>query len=690
MTSNYATGWAPTGLHPQPQNINNSNGPRAKCDQVIYEAIAKACEIVVSSRGNSLSSRSSTGGSRFHIQVPEIQGVRSILDGYKLTLHVPIRLDVYYQHPDRRELLERWCLEYQPGQMERFLQTEGIVTQDPLAQLRHVCKRIVLWLRTLYCWTRLLPAQGLRSTQNIGFSIYVNSEGADDITDLTQNQGFLWQGQPAPVVSPYGELGWKVIYNPNLQALLAAQQKKVRMTTPALPIPQQPTHHRHQAANNARIFDEGRRLVPQSAPAQFSPLREQAHDVQRQPPQNTYDPSRLHQRLQQQQQTQPHALSMQPLNRRHTSIGNESAAEVPAKNGDPERVLSGLSLALMAMDPNSIKKKGDGRGPSTVQEEDCEVDHETKEKRHAALHEVPLHLVESNPKGSAVPATSEYGYAYNNQIPWQKMHTSQGDSTGAMAAALLATGNRLQTSPDVLASTPPSGAFLPGGASPSTLLAPRSAGGGIVAVAPPFQSRPLGFMVDAPTSLQEQAAPTTASSSTPKSQHKLASLDILHSSPFQSQHNIVDGSTLASNNNNNNISLLLNASSLADARGLLYPSSSAAASAVLSEPQPEQDVLEDMPFAVELEGSTTVVSALGGGTSSMLSTSVASFAQKCSTPAKLHMFEGKGSSAAAVDPMVDSLTSQLADFRSFGASLHTGCVNDPSNSANSTAISTRS
>ena len=56
------------------------NGPRAKCDQVIFEAIAKAAEIVVGSRcwiedggknfGNSGSS------SRFNLLVPEVQGVR--------------------------------------------------------------------------------------------------------------------------------------------------------------------------------------------------------------------------------------------------------------------------------------------------------------------------------------------------------------------------------------------------------------------------------------------------------------------------------------------------------------------------------------------------------------------------------------------------------------------------------------
>ena len=47
---------------------------------------------------------------------------RSILQRWKRTMHVPLRLDVYYQHPQvegsekagERELLERWCLEYAP------------------------------------------------------------------------------------------------------------------------------------------------------------------------------------------------------------------------------------------------------------------------------------------------------------------------------------------------------------------------------------------------------------------------------------------------------------------------------------------------------------------------------------------------------------------------------------------------
>ena len=66
-----------------------TNGPRAKCDQVVFEAIAKAAEIVVGSRcyidpstvtvnqlNNNNNNNNNSSTSRFNLLVPEVQGVR--------------------------------------------------------------------------------------------------------------------------------------------------------------------------------------------------------------------------------------------------------------------------------------------------------------------------------------------------------------------------------------------------------------------------------------------------------------------------------------------------------------------------------------------------------------------------------------------------------------------------------------
>jgi hypothetical protein len=63
-----------------PQRLpSQRSGPRANCDQVVFEAIAKAAEIVVASRcwiESNPSSASQTGSGRFNLLVPEVKSVR--------------------------------------------------------------------------------------------------------------------------------------------------------------------------------------------------------------------------------------------------------------------------------------------------------------------------------------------------------------------------------------------------------------------------------------------------------------------------------------------------------------------------------------------------------------------------------------------------------------------------------------
>ena len=297
-------------------------GPRAKCDQVIYEAICKACEIIVGSRSLSSTSTDQNNHSttpatpRFHLQIPEVVTVRNVLSQYRLQLHVPIRVDVYYQHPSdndepktqspRRELLERWCLEYKSitTASERLLPTEGyhmvppppqqqLLQNDPMTQLTLVCKRLVIWLRTLYCWTRLLPAHQpplgdtsnhLNDYYNIGCSIYVHTDyTVDDTTDLIQNQGFSFHssssnsgissGSHDPTrnhhpntnglvtTTPYGELSWQVVYCPS--------SKLERL------VPHFHNHHRSTQIHNGIIVRS--QLAPPSSQRRSQPIPVASH-----------------------------------------------------------------------------------------------------------------------------------------------------------------------------------------------------------------------------------------------------------------------------------------------------------------------------------------------------------------------------------------------------------------------------
>ena len=180
----------------------------------------------------------------------------AILQRWKRTMHVPLRLDVYYQHPPpsssknnpnpnrgERELLERWCLEYAPTTTTRAVDPNGnnneYFVEDPIVQLRQVCKQIVVWLRVLYCHARLLPAQALRRKTNdnitmmnsnaIGFSIYVVGDGQDDVSGLVQ-QGFVAEPSTTMggVPTPYGVLAWKVYLAPKalITKLVHGEQEK--------------------------------------------------------------------------------------------------------------------------------------------------------------------------------------------------------------------------------------------------------------------------------------------------------------------------------------------------------------------------------------------------------------------------------------------------------------------------------
>ena len=273
-------------------------GPRGKCDQVIYEAMTKACEIVVRGRCTQLdlnerrimfqqqqqqqqqggvnargysdgmipsstaNNHNSSSSSRFNIQVEEVPSVRSILQTWKRALNIPLRLDIFYEYADdttngggvQRELLERWCIDYKnvnvpltssskvmtgatKSSSSSSSSTMNSNINSSVSQLRLVCKRIVVLLRNLHCMTRMLPAYRLQSlidnsanvdgvfgmipTNNngtsgmgiIGYSIYASDYEPNGPT--LPSPSFTQQAFPS-VKTPFGNLAVSVMYDATL------------------------------------------------------------------------------------------------------------------------------------------------------------------------------------------------------------------------------------------------------------------------------------------------------------------------------------------------------------------------------------------------------------------------------------------------------------------------------------------
>ena len=775
-----------TSLRPPPQ------GPREKCDQVVLEALCKACEIVLTRAHLQQHASNSNNNQRFNLQVPEIEELRDIVK-HKIPSPVvqwPLRLDVYLattttttthtasddnsqaQPPqERRQLLERWCLEYQTStvggnRLQDFIDrevynrdsgntpsyneqshhnTKNVLHSDPIAQLHTVCKRIVIWLRTLCCQAQVLPTHpyihGIHLSDNcrIGFSLYPvlqqeqqqpqtqqqsqQSCLSDDIVEL-QQQGFVLHhntSKSSTVVTPYGSLTWNVLHAPiaslcELRPLLLQQQQQryehplsqpmmynvdTRRTGSSNPIPIANKSNRDGSTSSSSV-----RFAPQSAPSQVSGMNHMQRTQQRAtsgetqssqqpatitttgPSDNmatTYDDASHHRRdmiLHHHRSVTANAAlhadesgasKATMLLRRHT-YGDAEAFEaerqtngaagstqpnMPTADGQPERVLSGLSLALMAADDDG----GDGKERmGTV--------------RRAEFHQALPHTTLQHQQAPNLAGQGDYGYAYNTHIPWQRIHPSsskpissdtemkslQSNQQGEVNrtpnysgdASTPRSSSASWRNPSFLnaATTPDSGGGggLPLSSTPPTYLAstppiarnilnsPSSQsnqGQQRIMSTPPFAPRPMGFVkpnglggfaLDGGLAMQESNPTPTGTSPSVKqyyeNQHVLPPLtyDQLQSSPFVQGKKTVTATAAIESSlllHHSNAASGADGNSVSSRRALFASSPSMMMGSMSGGPtsrgydgeetrgrDDEDDDYEDMPFAVELQGAS--------------------------------------------------------------------------------------
>lgn len=636
--------------------------------------MCKACESIVGARsqpkGSAASSSNNNNNNRFNLQIPPVAAIRSILSQNRLQLRVaPLRMDVYYQHADgddkgKRELLERWCWEYAPAPPEAFLQAEGLVSSDPMVQLTHVCKRIVVWLRVLYCRTRLLPAQSIASTgavTNVGFSVYVHTDMTDDVGELLgpQSSGAFCLLQPrknsASVTTPYGTLSWQVVYATELSHLLP-QPKSIRIqttpttnTNPSRPIPvsrglkattsmQQPTNMILHSAPTTTMHQQ----------LSFVERSRRKHELHQQKQQlyhqhspemgfgKSLDRSRNMMMLKTTQQNTVPPPSSSPIalstRANQEGTGTTSAQNTDDNDGDekPERVLSALSLALL--NTTAGADSGTEKHPSHMSEEEG-VLVEQEPFRRAALHEVPSHW-------------DDYGYAYNQQIPWQKLQKQQQQCRSSPESSSIRS-----TEPPV--GTPPTAAFLGASPPPSALSSRHTS----PTTTPPF-TRPVGFFL---SDTAASSIPTMPEQPPPEASSKparnaaitttmLPSLDALRQSPFDPRTGEDPAPPTTDPPYVSPFALppqYYHNSTHSTTTSLLYPSAAAAAAT--------RDV-PDLPFAVVDEDRHQDAVAASSLLSSFHATPQAASSKLLAA-------------SAATTTTVDELQQQLQDFKTFGASL---------------------
>ena len=136
--------------------------------------------------------------------------------------------------------------------------------------------------------------------------------------------------------------------------------------------------------------------------------------------------------------------------------------------------MSGLSLALM-MASNEDDCTGEysmiqAKNEEKSVKDSCQAlrqdgnnerlpdDEETAEEkaRRAALHQMPPHLLEQPLPVATAAMSGDYGYGYNNHIPWQKIHPSNSNPAIIQPNLMPANsfGRTLSTSPGSVNFTP--------------------------------------------------------------------------------------------------------------------------------------------------------------------------------------------------------------------------------------------
>ncbi|ETW04724.1 hypothetical protein, variant [Aphanomyces invadans] len=209
-----------------PANNTNVSTGKKKTDQVVLEFLYKTVEVVLLSRA--YFQPTTPRRARFNLDIQELPHVRDLMRPCRDNVNEPVVLVIAMDGV----LLERWQISY----------TTGVQTHSPLDvinQLREVCRRIGILLRSVYCLARILPAfpvgDRLKTQQeDLGHPVVGLQYALASSTDAP----LPWDFEPdqpkqrysfVPIDTPFGTLQLSVLYRMHNDDLLAVIQRMTRL-----------------------------------------------------------------------------------------------------------------------------------------------------------------------------------------------------------------------------------------------------------------------------------------------------------------------------------------------------------------------------------------------------------------------------------------------------------------------------
>ncbi|ETV86457.1 hypothetical protein, variant 1 [Aphanomyces astaci] len=242
--------------HGPPSSAGGSNTMmstgKKKTDQVVLEFLYKTVEVVLLSRA--YFQPSTPRRARFNLDIQELPHVRDLMRPCRDNVNEPVVLDIAMGSM----LLERWQISY----------TNGMQSHSPLDvinQLREVCRRIGILLRSVYCLARILPAfpvsDRLKAQQeDLGHPV-AGLEFEVASSDHAMQRQFE-SDQPKqrysfiPIDTPFGTLQLSVLYRKRNDDLLSTIQRMPRLEPSSTPSSLQQHGAHHHDSGDANDDDE--------------------------------------------------------------------------------------------------------------------------------------------------------------------------------------------------------------------------------------------------------------------------------------------------------------------------------------------------------------------------------------------------------------------------------------------------